>query len=313
MAISPAALPPTSCAPTRGEATPGPKATWAGAGRTVPATGSTSTRAPSAIRSRASATPRTAGMPSSRAAIPAWPIGPPWAVTRAPAMGRTQLNAGVVVEVTSTSPGRSRVMASSGSTATTARPRWTVRPTPTPVPPSAGPWASMVPRKAAMAVAVRRRPAGKTAGSGGGCGVPRTAGGSPAAASSCRAAARAARTAAPGAPGAPVRRAVTSVVVASRTWSGSDRSPASCRRAPAASRARRTRPSGHMQLIPAWSSRDATARRASSRTSSPGVASPPTSLRRAPAIVRSTTSGSSTRRRPVTSKAPTTRWPYSSR
>ena len=53
----------------------------------------------------ASVQPTTPGIPYSRLTIAAWDKSPPVSVTIAPIMGRTMLNASVVVEVTSTSPG----------------------------------------------------------------------------------------------------------------------------------------------------------------------------------------------------------------
>ena len=62
-------------------------------------------------------------IPSSRASTAACDIGPPSAVTTAPAMLRTALKAGVVARTINTSPGSRASIAASGVSAHRARPR----------------------------------------------------------------------------------------------------------------------------------------------------------------------------------------------
>src|SRR6266540_2984082 len=71
---------------------------------TSPASPSTRTRTPSAMRSVASRVPTTPGMPYSRATIAACERRPPLSVTIPPRSGRRMLKASVVDSVTSTSP-----------------------------------------------------------------------------------------------------------------------------------------------------------------------------------------------------------------
>src|SRR5579871_1445160 len=71
---------------------------------TSPASPSTRTRKPSAIRSVASRVPTTPGMPYSRETIAAWESRPPLSVTIPPRSGSRMLKASVVDSVTSTSP-----------------------------------------------------------------------------------------------------------------------------------------------------------------------------------------------------------------
>src|SRR5207249_3316770 len=71
---------------------------------TSPASPSTRTRTPSAMRSVASRVPTTPGMPYSREMIAACERRPPASVTIPPRSGRRMLKASVVDSVTSTSP-----------------------------------------------------------------------------------------------------------------------------------------------------------------------------------------------------------------
>src|SRR5262249_18257899 len=71
---------------------------------TSPASPSTRTRTPSAMRSVASRVPTTPGMPYSRETIAACESRPPLSVTIPPSNGRRMLNASVVDSVISTSP-----------------------------------------------------------------------------------------------------------------------------------------------------------------------------------------------------------------
>src|SRR4030095_2119914 len=71
---------------------------------TSPASPSTRTKTPSAMRSVASRVPTTPGMPYSRATIAACERRPPASVTIPPRSGSRMLNASVVDSVTSTSP-----------------------------------------------------------------------------------------------------------------------------------------------------------------------------------------------------------------
>src|SRR5205807_2466797 len=71
---------------------------------TSPASPSTRSLAPSAMRSVASRVPTTPGMPYSRATIAECDSSPPLSVTIAPSSGSRMLNASVVDSVSSTSP-----------------------------------------------------------------------------------------------------------------------------------------------------------------------------------------------------------------
>src|SRR5437867_1547826 len=71
---------------------------------TSPASPSTRTRIPSAMRSVASRVPTTPGMPYSRETIAACESRPPLSVTIPPRSGRRMLKASVVDSATSTSP-----------------------------------------------------------------------------------------------------------------------------------------------------------------------------------------------------------------
>src|SRR6266516_2030199 len=71
---------------------------------TSPASPSTRTRTPSAMRPVASRVPTTPGMPYSRETIAACESRPPLSVTIPPSSGRRMLKASVVEAVTSTSP-----------------------------------------------------------------------------------------------------------------------------------------------------------------------------------------------------------------
>ena len=162
------------------------------------------------------------------------------------------------------------------------------------------------PRNVPIAAAIRRRSGGNTDGSGGAWSSPSTAGGTHDV-NRRRFAARVASVAAVGASGRAEQRIhlasgrvehVVGVLDGAGLVRGGSRPPSSARRA---------RPSGHMQLMPAWSSREATARRATSSTGplSAGDAAVGSERPRAATMDDTTTWGSSTRRRPVTSKAPT--------
>src|SRR6266702_314466 len=94
---------------------------------TSPASPSTRTRTPSAMRSVASRVPTTPGMPYSRETIAACERRPPLSVTIPPRSGRRMLKASVVEAVTSTSPwrcGRTRRGRKRGGLALRTRPCW---------------------------------------------------------------------------------------------------------------------------------------------------------------------------------------------
>ena len=102
--------------------------------RTMPATPSTATCAPSGMRRVASSTPSTIGMPRSRASEARCEVEPPSSATTPATRGRMWLSAGPATRVTSTSPGATRVSSHSQFT-TTARPEpqpmpagWPLRP-----------------------------------------------------------------------------------------------------------------------------------------------------------------------------------------
>ncbi len=71
----------------------------------MPASPSTRILSPLAIRRVATAVPSTAGMPYSRATIELWLSGPPMSVTTPAAMANSDVQAGVVILATRTSPG----------------------------------------------------------------------------------------------------------------------------------------------------------------------------------------------------------------
>src|SRR5690606_39663027 len=109
---------------------------------TVPALPSTVMRAPSRSPSIAPRTPRTAGMPYSRATIAAWDSTPPVSVTTPAAMRSSGVQAGSVYGQTRTSPGRTRAKSPGPRTilaAPVALPRLPGVPVSAPVAPSGVP------------------------------------------------------------------------------------------------------------------------------------------------------------------------------
>src|ERR687890_94726 len=87
---------------------------------TVPATPSTVTSSPVTIRSVASGTPTTAGIPYSRATTAPCELAPPISITRPPAVRKSGVHPGSVEGQTRTAPGSNTARPGSSTTAAVA-------------------------------------------------------------------------------------------------------------------------------------------------------------------------------------------------